>query len=123
MSHLITPCPAHDIAIAMPTDQRLRLIADRLLTDPSDQRELADWAEFAHASVRTLTRLFRAETGLSFAQWRTTVRIRAAIQKLSTGTPVGLTAQQVGYRKTSAFVAVFRQATGQTPGTYLATER
>ncbi|MEV4347074.1 AraC family transcriptional regulator [Actinoplanes sp. NPDC049596] len=119
MLRLITPCPAHDIAITIPTDQRLRTIAERLLTDPSDQRELADWADLAHASVRTLTRLFRSETGLSFAEWRTRVRIRAAIQKLSTGTPVGVTARQVGYRKTSAFIAVFHRATGQTPGTYL----
>ncbi|MEU7614900.1 AraC family transcriptional regulator [Micromonospora rifamycinica] len=118
---LITPCPAHDIAIAMPADQRLRMIAERLLTDPSDQRELADWADFAHASVRTLTRLFRAETGLSFAEWRTRARVRAAIQKLSTGTPVGETARQVGYRKSSAFIAVFQRVTGQTPGTYLTT--
>ncbi|MEU1755548.1 AraC family transcriptional regulator [Micromonospora matsumotoense] len=121
MVHLITQCPAHDIAIAMPADQRLRMIAERLLTNPSDQRELADWAVLAHSSVRTLTRLFRAETGLSFAEWRTRVRIRAAIQKLSTGTPVGVTARQVGYRKTSAFIAVFQRTTGQTPGTYLTT--
>ncbi|AGL16298.1 AraC family transcriptional regulator [Actinoplanes sp. N902-109] len=122
MVHLIIPCPAHDIAIAVPADQRLRMIAERLLADPSDQRELADWADFAHASVRTLTRLFRTETGLSFAEWRTRVRVRAAIQKLSTGTPVGVTARHVGYRKTSAFIAAFQRATGQTPGAYLTTE-
>ena len=50
------------------------------------------------------------------------MRIRAAVQKLSTGTPVGVTARQVGYRKTSAFIAVFQRVTGQTPGTYLTTE-
>jgi AraC-like DNA-binding protein len=117
---LITPHPAHDIEIVMPADPRLRTIAGRLLADPSDPRDLAGWADLTHASVRTLTRLFRAETGLSFAAWRTRVQIRAAIQKLSTGTPVGVTAREVGYRKTSAFIAAFQRATGQTPGTYLA---
>lgn len=122
MFTLLAPLPAHDIQITMPTDPRLQVIAERLLADPSDRRELADWADFAHASVRTLSRLFRSQTGLSFAEWRTQVRIRAAIQKLATGTPVATTARAVGYRKPSAFIAAFHRATGQTPGTYLNNE-
>jgi AraC-like DNA-binding protein len=71
-----------------------------------------------HAGVRTLSRLFAAETGLSFAQWRTRIRIRAAIEHLAEGASVNATARAVGYRKPDAFIAAFRRATGQTPGTY-----
>jgi AraC-like DNA-binding protein len=119
MFELITPLPAHDIQITMPTDPRVRVIAERLIADPADQRELAAWADYAHASVRSLSRLFRSETGLTFAEWRTQVRMRAAIQKLSSGTSVNAVARAVGYRKPSAFIAAFRRTTGQTPGTYL----
>ena len=51
--------------------------------------------------------------------WRTQVRIRAAIPMLADGTPVAAAARAVGYRKPSAFTAAFHRTTGQTPGTYL----
>lgn len=115
---LLTPLTTQDIQIAMPTDPRVRPIAERLLTDPGDTRDLDYWADYVHTSVRTLTRLFRSETGLGFGEWRTRVRIRAAIQLLGTGTPVNATARAVGYRRPSAFISAFRRVTGQTPGTY-----
>jgi AraC-like DNA-binding protein len=119
MFGLLTPLPNQAIHVSMPTDPRVRTIAERLIANPADQRELAAWADHVHAGVRTLSRLFAAETGLSFARWRSQVRIRAAIQLLATGATVDAVARAVGYRKTSAFINAFRRATGQTPGTYL----
>jgi AraC-like DNA-binding protein len=119
MFELLTPLPAHHIHVTMPADPRARTIAEQLIAHPADQRELTAWADHVHTSVRTLSRLFRAETGLNFATWRTHVRIRAAIPLLAHGTPVNATARAVGYRKPSAFIAAFRRTTGQTPGTYL----
>lgn len=118
MFQMLTPLPAQHIHITMPTDPRTRMIAEQLIAHPADQRELTAWADHVHASVRTLSRLFRAETGLNFVTWRTHVRIRAAISMLGTGTPVNTTARAVGYRKPSAFIAAFQRITGQTPGTY-----
>jgi AraC-like DNA-binding protein len=119
MFQLLTPLPAHHIHVTMPTDPRIRAIAEQLIARPADHRELTAWADHVHASARTLSRLFRAETGLSFAGWRTHLRIRAAISMLGNGTSVNATARAVGYRKPSAFIAAFRRVTGQTPGTYL----
>jgi AraC-like DNA-binding protein len=119
MFELLTPLPTHAIQVPMPADPRVRAIAERLIADPADQRELAAWADHVHAGVRTLSRLFAAETGLSFARWRTQVRILAAIQLLASGATVDAAARAVGYRKTSAFINAFRRATGQTPGTYI----
>lgn len=115
---LLTPLATHDIQVSIPTDPRVRAIAERLLADPADQRELTAWADHMHTGVRTLSRLFRAETGLGFAAWRTRVRVRAAIQLLGSGTPVSATAHAVGYRRPSAFIKAFRRVTGQTPGAY-----
>ncbi|GAB6902449.1 helix-turn-helix domain-containing protein [Kineosporia succinea] len=120
MFELLTPLPAHDIPLTLPTDPRVRAVAEQLLADPSDQRELSAWADHVHAGTRTLSRLFRAETGLTFADWRTQVRIRAAVQLLGAGRPVNATAHAVGYRRPSAFISAFRRVTGQTPGTYRA---
>lgn len=116
---LLTPLPTHNIHVSMPSDPRVRAIAERLIADPADPRELAAWADHVHAGVRTLSRLFAAETGLSFAAWRTQVRIHAAVALLTTGATVNTTARAVGYRKPSAFIAAFRRTTGQTPGTYI----
>jgi AraC-like DNA-binding protein len=115
----LTPLRPHDIHVTMPTDPRIRVIAERLIADPADSRELTYWADYTHAGLRTLSRLFRNETGLSFARWRTQVRVRSAIQMLAAGTIVDSVARHVGYRQTSAFIAAFRRVTGQTPGTYL----
>ena len=119
MFELLTPLPTHAIRVCVPADPRVRAIAEQLIADPADPRELAAWADHVHAGVRTLSRLFRSETGLSFAEWRTQVRIRAAIQLLADGDSVNATARAVGYRKPSAFINAFRRATGQTPGTYV----
>jgi AraC-like DNA-binding protein len=120
---LLTPLSDQTIQVPMPTDPRVRTIAERLIADPSDQRELAAWADHVHAGVRTLARLFVGETGFSFARWRTQVRVRAAVQLLAGGTAVDTVARAVGYRKTSAFINAFRRVTGQTPGTYVRPNR
>jgi len=114
----LTPLPPYDIHVTMPADPRIRVIAERLITDPADARELTAWADYTHTGLRTLTRLFQNETGLSFTRWRTQVRVRAAIPLLSAGATVESVARRVGYQKTSAFIAAFRRVTGQTPGTY-----
>jgi AraC-like DNA-binding protein len=116
---LLEPLATHDIQVAMPVDPRVRAVAERLLADPADQRELADWADHVHSSARTLSRLFPAETGLSFAAWRIRVRVRAAIQLLGGGATVAAAGRAVGYRRPSAFIEAFRRVTGHTPGLYL----
>ncbi len=60
---------------------------------------------------------------MTFAQWRTDVRMRAAVRYLEAGVPVSVVGRRVGYDTASAFVAVFRRATGRTPGTVLAEGR
>jgi AraC-like DNA-binding protein len=118
----LTPLTTRDIRVVMPADPRVSTIAERLLADPADPRELADWAYEVHAGVRTLSRLFPLETGLSFAAWRTQIRMQAAIRLLGEGTSVNATARAVGYQRPSAFIAAFRRITGQTPGTYVSPE-
>ncbi|WP_405485792.1 helix-turn-helix domain-containing protein [Nocardia sp. NBC_00511] len=55
---------------------------------------------------------------MTFAEWRTHIRMRAALTLLARGTSVGATARAVGYRKPSAFAATFHRVTGQQPSIY-----
>lgn len=116
---LIEPTTASSFWLPMPRDPRLRIVARAMIAAPDDERCLTSWGNQVGASARTLTRLFTAETGLSFGQWRTHARVRAALLLLAGGRNVSETGRAVGYRTSSAFVRAFRQTTGQTPGAYV----
>jgi AraC-like DNA-binding protein len=98
-----------------PRDRRAKLICEALLDQPADRRTLEEWGKIAGASARTLERLFRDETGMSFNDWRQTCRIAAAIPKLRQGCPVKQVAWAVGYDSPSAFAATFRRVVGTNP--------
>lgn len=80
---LIEPVPPATFRVPLPRDPRIRAIADSLIASPGDRRDLAAWADASHSSVWTLTRLFTQETGMTFEQWRTLVRVRAALTHLA----------------------------------------
>lgn len=108
------------LELAMPRDRRLRRLADDLLAEPAQARSLAAWGRHVGASPRTLARLFRRETGMTFRQWRRRCRMLAALQRLGAGASVTAAALDVGYDSPSAFVAAFRRSFGSPPGRYAA---
>ncbi|MFE3229019.1 helix-turn-helix domain-containing protein [Nocardia sp. NPDC059228] len=67
--------------------------------------------------VRTPSRLFTAETGMTFAQSRIHLRMRAALGHLARGASIGATARAVATTSPALAAAVHR-ATGQHPSTY-----
>lgn len=117
---LIRPTSEGRLHIALPTDPRARHIADRIVATPSDSRTLDEWADVVGASVRTLARVFAAETGMSFTTWRRQARVQASYGLLAAGHPVNAVSRRVGYRTPSAFISAFQRTTGATPGAYLA---
>ena len=112
----LKPAPLH---LPLPRDPRLKAITDSLLSEPGDNRDLAEWGKLAGASGRTLARLFRKETGMTFAGWRRQLRLLAAVSRLGAGEPVTSVAYDLGYHSPSAFVAMFRRTLGTPPGRYL----
>lgn len=114
----LTPAPRLGVDVPMPTDDRALAIAEGLLQRPDDQRSLADWGQVVGASSRTLARLFRQETGTSFAEWRTQVRMRASLLMLADGMPATLVGRAVGYANPSAFSVAFHRRFGRPPSRY-----
>jgi AraC-like DNA-binding protein len=114
----LEPVSYATIEAALPTDPRARDVANALLADPADPRDLAGWGREVGASARTLARAFLADTGLPFGRWRTAARLQAALPRLAAGDSVATVARHVGYETPSAFVAAFRRETGLTPGRY-----
>ncbi|WEV27748.1 helix-turn-helix domain-containing protein [Streptomyces sp. 71268] len=85
---------------------------------------LAEIADQAGMSVRSLTRRFRAETGLSPLQCLLRARVRRAQWLLErTDLPVGQIATQTGLGTPANLRHHFQRHNGTTPGTYRAAYR
>jgi AraC-like DNA-binding protein/quercetin dioxygenase-like cupin family protein len=112
--------PAGDapLELLLPRDSRALRIAEQILNHPGDDRSVEQLGRDCGASRRTVHRYFQTETGLTFAEWRNRARINASLPHLANGTPINVTAQHVGYRNTSAFIASFKRHIGITPGAY-----
>ncbi len=107
-----TPLP---LGLPMARDPRLCRVIAALTDRPNDPTGLDGLASLAGASPRTLARLFRAETGLSFRQWRQQARMTEALRALTTGAALAQAATIAGYASQPAFGAAFRTLFGRTP--------
>ncbi len=104
--------------LPIPADIRLKKISERLKIHPGDNRTLEDWGKSVGATSRTLARIFRYETGMSFRQWRQQMRILESLKRLGRKDQVSTIALDLGYDSPSAFIAMFKKALGKTPGQY-----
>ena len=103
--------------IPLPHEPRCRRAADIVLGDPTGAHEIETLAQAVGTSARTLSRLFAAETQLSFKTWCQRARIAAAIERLSMDANLSVKqlASDLGYASVPAFSHAFRQVTGKTP--------
>jgi AraC-like DNA-binding protein len=111
----IAAAPALPLQLPFPSDPRALRLAERLREDPSCELELADLARDAGASGRTIQRLFLAQTGLRFAEWRQRLRLMHGASVLGAGSSVTDAGLEACYSSTSAFIAAFRKQFGTTP--------
>ena len=116
--HQLKPAPALQFHLPQPGDERLRDVTAILAEDPGSDRTLGELGRAVGAGERTLSRLFRAETGMTFPQWRAQLRLHHSLTLLASGLSVSATAIACGYSTPSAFTAAFHATFGTTPGTY-----
>jgi AraC-like DNA-binding protein len=116
---LVAAAPSLPLFVPMPRDARASAVAQRLRDDPVCEHSIEKLSREAGASVRTLQRVFRDETGMRFVEWRQRLRLLQAISLLEQGTSVTQAGAAAGYASTSAFIAAFRQQMGDTPSRYL----
>lgn len=109
---------ADEVAYSLPwpTSPLLDTLCQALQRQPDSSRTLQSWSAELGVSEKTLSRLFRAETGLTFRAWRQRLRLFGALLPLEQGERVTDVALAFGYDSTSAFIAAFREQFGETPG-------
>ncbi|MFM0047610.1 AraC family transcriptional regulator [Paraburkholderia sediminicola] len=110
--------PSAPLALHWPRDPRIQRIAEALNVNPAEPAVLDDLAAAAGVTARTAARLFVKETGQTFGQWRQQLRLLVALERLGAGASVTQVALEVGYGDVSSFIAVFRDAFGDTPARY-----
>jgi AraC-like DNA-binding protein len=114
--------PVKPLALPLPTDPRALSVAQHVLSDSTNAETLDALGRRSGASRRTLERLFREETGLSFGLWRQKARMLESIRLLAEGRSVTDAALDCGYTSVSAFIAAFKRTFGFTPRTLLQQE-
>ncbi|NQX05603.1 helix-turn-helix transcriptional regulator [Rathayibacter sp. VKM Ac-2856] len=110
-------------SVTVPQGERLAPLVAALLDDPTDRRTLADWAEHLGVGERTLSRVLRAQTGLSFLQWRQALRAHRAVALLAEGRSVQDVSELMGHTHPSTFIAAFKRVMGTTPGAFAQDQR
>lgn len=83
---------------------------------------LADAAEVAEVSPRTIQRRCTVELGLSLSGWLTRARVLLALELLTRSElSIGHIANEAGYQSAAAFTRAFTQHLGSTPSAWRAT--
>jgi AraC-like DNA-binding protein len=101
-----------------PKDTRLLTMLSLIQKEPSNNYKLEQWGKEIGASSRTISRLFKKETGLSYSTWRQRLNIQIAISQLAKGKSITSISLYLGYESPSAFTYMFRENTGMTPSFY-----
>jgi AraC-like DNA-binding protein len=117
--HELTETPDIPVFLPMPTSTIGRRVADLALADSRMHLGVSELACRAATSIRTISRMFPVETGLTFKAWRQRARIALAIDQLSAGRTISQVAADVGFGSTAAFSFAFRQVTKLTPTAFL----
>jgi|GEM_PF-1184030 len=108
---------ANDGYVALPAIKHPRL--RKLMLEPFDGGQSATAAaERVALSPRQFRRLFQADTGITYAQWRALARIRRAIEYLASGHSITEVATELGFSSPSAFTASFRRIVGASPSAF-----
>ena len=114
----LAAAPLEPIHLPMPTDRRLRRLTEAMLDNPGLRFTIDEWGARVGASNRTLSRLFKRETGMTFLRWRQQLHIGLALQRLAEGELVTTIAGDLGYESVSAFITMFKRMLGKTPARY-----
>ena len=105
-------------AAQIPRSTQLQLWALRFIENPRVTVSIEDAAGAARMSVRSFTRHFKQETGEDFRTWKRRTLINKAKALLYIGRTVSEVSGELAYEGVSSFIAMFKEATGKTPGDY-----
>lgn len=105
-------------SLPLPSHPMLRMLCEAYSAQPKAGVRLDDWCQQAGLSRRSLTRLFRQQTGLSVIHWCSRALVLKAMEQLMAGERVSAAAYALGYDTPAAFSTMFRKQLGVPPSHY-----
>jgi AraC-like DNA-binding protein len=114
----IERAPTIPLAVPLPTSPPLATQCHRFLEHPQANETIDAWADELGMNRRRFTRLFRRQTGMSFAQWRQQACLSVALPRLAAGEPVITIALDLGYESSTSFSTMFKRVLGMPPSRY-----
>jgi len=114
----IVGAPTIPLAVPFPRHSGLAARCQAFLEHPLANDVIDRWAEAMAMNRRSFTRLFRRETGMSFAEWRQQACLSVALPRLAGGEPVTTIALDLGYDSPAGFSTMFKRVLGVSPSRY-----
>ncbi len=119
----IERAPSIPLAVPFPSSRALAAKCHGFLERPRIDEGIDRWADALAMNRRTFTRLFRRETGMSFAEWRQQACLSAALPRLAAGEPIIGIALDLGYDSPANFSTMFKRVLGAPPSRYIMERR
>jgi AraC-like DNA-binding protein len=119
IQHEMRRLPVLPLSLPFPAYPVLAARCQQFLLKPNAHATIEAWSAALGMSRRSFTRLFRRETGLSFAAWRQQACLVAALPRLVAGETVTAVALDLGYDNPAAFTTMFKRMLGSSPRSYL----
>lgn len=116
---LLIEMPAQPLDFALSKHMVIQTMSGELIEHPNNRKTLAQWAVKFALTERTLARLIKKQTGMTFGKWRTQLHIITALQALSDGQSVQQVSELLGYESVSAFITMFKKVMGKSPTKYM----
>ena len=91
---------------------RIRKAVKECIDEKMQSKEIAARAAF---SPRQFSRVFKADTGMQFKDWRALYQVQQGMRLLQQGLTVNQVADRLGFNSASAFIALFKRNAGVTP--------
>jgi len=115
----VASAPVVRLAVPFPRHKKLAERCHAFLDRPVASTTIEQWADQLAMNRRSFTRLFRRETGMSFAEWRQQACIAAALPRLAEGQPITTIALDLGYEGPNNFTTMFKRVVGVSPSRYM----
>ncbi|WP_315710229.1 helix-turn-helix domain-containing protein [Brenneria uluponensis] len=116
--NLLLQLPDAGFSLSWPRSPTFMHVCREIQANPGMAHSIEEWAEKTSMSIRTFSRRFKKETGISFSEWKKKMRLLESVIILKNNRSVTQVALDLGYSGIASFTFAFRQMFGVPPTRY-----